>query len=734
MCDAKVALVCLVLSFIPASTVSGAETEAPAWSPRDFTPRSENDPGVEKGAGHVRWRPWVDGFAEAAKSGKPILLFVTAPWCHAGHIMERTTFTDPGINTLIDQGFIPIKLNRDERPDIDIRLQQAVQAISGVRGWPLTVCLTPTGKVFFGGTSFTADDDFQTEKTGLRTTLRWVAELWQQARPKAYERGDALDELFKKALDADKLSGKVSPDALKQLATGMATTLDERSGGSKLEPSRFPAPRGLDACLLDYARSGNAASLKVVTITLDAMLRGAIYDRLGGGFHRYCLDRWWRQPRFEKMLTLNAEMLPVLLHAWQATGNVAYKEAIERTMRCWNSPPLWNDRGGVAGWSGSMAADINSVDEGDYFTWTVKEIERALPDDADVRLACAFYGIGESGDLPQTAPSRNVLYEAMPLADAAKKSGLDEADARKRLARILDQLVKARNARPAPIVDENIYVDANALMAAASLECGRALDHREWIDAGARVLKGILANSIQPGVNSTRMKHVLTGKRDAGSPALSSGDSATGLAADEAAVFYACAIALEVTGDPYFKEQAEASFRRINENFWDPVNGGNFDRIPGANAEPESLLPWNEKPYMDAAEPPLNGLIAQGCVRMFALTGDESYRDRGTAIVEAFAAPLPKLGPYAATLTSAADALQNGVTRVTISGEAKSAPVRELLETAATACAPWKVVMVKNEANNNHALHIEVLTNSGKSEPATAAELKKVLTVSGKGQ
>ena len=726
-------MVILAVLSCRAFSLTGAEPEKepPAWNPRDFTPRSETDPAVEKGGGKVRWRPWAEGFVEAAQSNKPILLFVTAPWCHAGHVMDRTTFTDPGINTLIDQGFVPIRLNRDERPDIDIRLQQAMQTLSGVRGWPLTVCLTPTGKIFFGGTSFTADDDFQSEKPGLRATLRWISDLWREARPKAYERGDAVDEIFKKALDADKLNGPVPPALLRQLAAGMLATLDERSGGSKLEPSRFPAPRGLDACILDYARSGNAASLKVATITLDAMLRGAIYDRIGGGFHRYCLDRWWRQPRFEKMLSLNAEMLPVLLHAWQATGNAAYKEAIERTMRGWNSAPLWNERNGICGWSGSMAADINTVDEGDYFTWTVKEVERALPDDTDARLACAYYTIGETGDLPQTAPQRNVLYEAMPLADAAKKAGIDEGDARKRLPRILDALLKARNARPAPFVDANIYVDGNALMAAASMECGRALNHPEWVAAGARVLKSILANSIQPGVNSTRMMHEISGKREPDAPA---GDGGTGLAADEAAVFYACAIALEVTSEAYFKEQAEASFRRINENFWDPVSGGNFDRIAGANTEPETLLPWPEKPYMDASEPPLNGLIAQGCVRLFALTGDETYRDRGTAIVEAFAAPLPKLGPYAATLTAAADALQNGVTLVTISGDAKSAPARELLDAALAVCAPWKITVLKNESNADHSVHVSVATKSAKSEPASAAELKKVLTVSGESK
>ena len=717
------------------ATLAAQDTapQPPPWNPSAFTPRNENDPGVMKGTGAVKWRPFSDAFAEASKANKPILLFVTAPWCHAGRVMERTTFAEAGVATLINDYFIPVKLNRDERPDIDIRLQQAVQAISNVRGWPLTVCLTPSGKVFFGGTSYTADDDFQTEKPGLRATLRWVAALWTEAQPKAYERADTVELLFKKTLEGEKNSGPLPPRAILQLATGMQQTLDERSGGSKLEPNRFPAPRALDACLLNYGRTKNADSLRVVTITLDAMLRGAIYDRLGGGFHRYCADRFWRVPKFEKMLALNAEMLPVLLHSWQATGNPTYKEAIEKTVRFWNAPPLWNnpgsERNGAAGWSGSQAADFNSVDEGDYFTWTIKEVESALRDETDCKLACAFYDIGETGDQPQTAPDRNVLFEVMPLSAAAKAAGISEADAQQRLPRIHDLLLKARNTRPTPTVDDNLYVDGNALMAAAQLECGRALNHPEWIETGSKVLKEILTHGVQSGVgvDGSRMVHEYFGHRPPGSALAPNSDGGAGLAQDEAAVLNACAVAYEVTGEAYFLEQAEASFKRLNRNFWDPVGGGHFDRIAGANTEPLTSLPWTEKPYMDTSEPPANGLIAVGCMRLFALTMEPTYRDRANATVEAFAAGLPKLGPYSATLTSVADALQNGVTVVTITGEPKSAPVRELVETATRVYAPWKVVLVKPESNEKHTWRVSVDTNAGKQDAASAAELKAIL-------
>ncbi len=400
-------------------------------------------------------------------------------------------------------------------------------------------------------------------------------------------------------------------------------------------------------------------------------------------------------------------------------------------MRCWNSPPLWNNpdnpRNGAAGWCGSQSADVSSVDEGDYYTWTIKEVENALRDNTDCKLACALYDIAELGDAPQTAPDRNVLFEALPLSAAAKAAGIDEAEALKRLPKIHEQLLKARNARPAPPVDENLYVDANALMAAAQLECGRALNHPDWVETGTKVLKEILTHGIQAGAgaNGSRMVHVLLGRRV---PGAANTDGGVGLAQDEAAVFAACTVAFEVTGEVYFREQAEASYKRLNQNFWDPVDGGHFDRIAGVNAEPLTSLPWTQKAYMDTAEPPANGLIAQGCMRLYALTGNLMYHDRAEATVEAFAAGMPKLGPYAATLTSVADALQNGVTVVTITGESKSAPVRELVETAAQLYAPWKVVTVHHESNEKHSVSVSVETSAGIKTAAGAAELKAILS------
>ena len=730
----------------------GPAAPRPNWAPSDFHPRSETDPGLAKGPDHpavtVNWRAWnAATFAEADRAGKPILLFVSAPWLHVGHAMERTTLSDPGVVKLLNEYFIPVKLNRDERPDVDLRLQQAVKAISGARGWPLTVCLTPDGRAFFGGTSYTADDDFASERPGLRATLIWLATLWRDNRDQVYDRADAVEKLFKVGYESEKLQGQIPPAAVHQLALAMRDAFDERSGGSKLEPTRFPAPRALDACLIDYGRTHDKDTLKLVTASVNAMLRGALYDRLSGGFHRCCLDRWWRVPRFEKMLVDNAEIATLLLHAYQASGDERCREALTRTLEFWDAPPMFTPAGKSAtpfGWSASQASGINSADDGDYFTWTVKEAEAALRDDADCKLACAFYQIGEIGGLPQTAPERNVLFEAMTLAEAAKQAGIGEDEARKRLERVHAALLAARNARPAPPVDTAIYVDGNALMAAAHIECGRVLNRKDWIARGEEVLNQLILRGIEAAKGGSRAVHSVV---RASAPAQSSftgteaRSTGTGLLQDEAALFYACTVAFEATGNDAFASRASDSFERLNQNFWEPVNGGHLDRIPGANTEPAASLPWNIKPYMDTTEPSSNGLIALGCVRMYALTGRKEYRERAAATIEAFAAPLVKLGVYSATLAAAGEALVNGCMLISIDRgpAATDAAADALADAAVSAYAPWKFVIeprIKNPmtqarvARGLSAWDSMTIGGGGGVDvktAATPAELKKIM-------
>ncbi|MCY3021659.1 MAG: DUF255 domain-containing protein, partial [Planctomycetota bacterium] len=572
--------------------------------------------------------------------------------------------------------------------------------IAGRRGWPLTALLTPEGQVFAGGTYFPPDDDPASGRPGPRTVLQQVVRAWRDDRVRMRRQAQALEDALRKANEdgtteaapggnSHGLPEPTSPaapkDLLQRLAPVLQGALDAKAGGFVFgvvplsadsgaggDVPKFPTPRALDLCLAQYVRSGDTGSLAVVTATLDGMLRGGIYDHLAGGFHRCCADRWWRLPRFEKLLIPNAELAAACLHAWQVTGNTRYKRAVEDTLACWTT---LQDPSGTF-FYGSQAGGTSDLDDNDYFTWTIKEFEGVLRDDADCRLARAFYDVHEAGDLPATAPQRNVLFEALTLEDAAQRAGVPPGVAEKRLRRSREQLLLARSRRPAPVLDRNVYVDGNALMAAAFIESGRALGQPAHVERGVKTLRGLLKEAFPapaesherdvrgttgvPPVAESNAVHLLRSGDMNGIPPefrIVSPDFA--LAQDEAALLYACALAFEATQQKEFADAAEAGLRRLQQSFWDKERGGYDDRVAPAS----KLLSggnWRVKIWQDTEEPAANGLVALACVRLGAATGRKEFTDRAASIVAAFGPTLEKSGPYGATLSCAADGVQYG--------------------------------------------------------------------------
>ena len=649
----KIAAILVAFFFgVGGSAVAGAATpRAGTFLPPEATappvvipyvPKA-GDPAVLQGKGTVRWQQWgAAAFASAARSQgkKPIFLFVTANWCHWGKVMERVTFTDSEVATRLNEEFIPVRLDRDERPDVDVRLQQAVQSLSGRRGWPLTAFLTPDGCVFMGGTYYPAEDDAARERPGLRGVTLEAAQAWRDRQQEVTGQARALADSLGKENEGADMAGESPPDMLRRAAAAICAALDQKAGGLAVGGGegggKFPTPRALDLCLLHYASSKDPRSLDVVTKTLDGMLRGAIYDQLAGGFHRCCADRWWRVPRFEKLLAPNAELAVALARAWQATGEARYKRAVEETLAFWMT---MRDPTGTY-FCGSLAGGVSDLDEGCYYTWSAKEIESALRDDDDCRFACAFFGVDEAGNLP-AAPGRNVLYQAATPQEAAARAGLPRDEGAQRLIRVREALRQARAQRPVPAVDGSIYVDGNALMAAAFVECGRALGQQQPLEHGLRTLRGLLKDGVDRAAGAV---HVLP--RD-GRPAV-----APGLAQDEAALLYACALAYEATKEQDFLTAAEAALSRLDEFFGDKEKGGYFDRSAAAAAEAKGLA-WRLKNFQDTDQPSTNALVADACTRLAAATGRKEFSERADRIISAFGKVLEKLGPYGAALIMA---------------------------------------------------------------------------------
>ena len=669
-----------LIALLLATALTRAEEPAPlpAWVARAGALRA-SDPALARGRGVVRWRGWnAETFAEATRTQKPIYLFVTANWCRGGQEMERSVLGDAAIANRLNTEFIPVRLDRDAFPETDLRLQQAVMATKGTRGWPLNIFLTPDGELFSGSTSLPLDDDLEFNKPGMRRTLELLAQRWSEDRFRISREAGTLCHAIKKSTEHPSMRGSIPPDILNTTVLKFQTLLDRENGGFiSPVPAQFPEPRALELCLAHYARTGDKKSLEVVETTLGHILRGGIYDQLEGGFHRFATDRHWRVPRFEKQPILNAEMICILLHAWQATGNGLYRTAAEECLNFWRGEL---DAGGTF-FSASIAPDARSFEDGAYYTWTVREIELLFSDETDIRFARMIYGIEETGNQPYSAPDRTVLTAARPLHEVARELGLDIDAARKRLERVRERMRSARSSRPPPPRDATPLCDANAMLAAVFIEGGRVLGRSEFARQGLKTLSAILKEQVDGKEVSRPLRHVLNDPKS------------VALAMDEAARAWACLQAYETTGDPTYKQLAADALNRLDGNYRDLLRGGYIERSFKGVMDFAPALNWRTKSIQDTSEPSTNGMIASVCVRLYALGGDAQYLERAKAAVEDIGGVLTTPSPYNATLTAAADAVQNGVLRVKIIGREGDTLAAAMLSLAQTRYFPWKTVL-----------------------------------------
>lgn len=551
----------------------------------------------------VRWHAWDEkAFAEAKERGRPILLVIDARWSPRSAEMQSEVFGDGTVALLANEWFVPVRIDRDDRPDIDVRYQAAVRSAGGNAGWPLVAFLTPAGEVIFGGTHFRLRDDFLEKRPAFETVLRGVAEDWEKRRDELQERAKTLEEKLRaQSAPGEQEGPKEGPPtfdahaALKNAAATLSERFDPVGGGfgPGVEGPKFPPPQALELLLLHHARSGDDASLAVLKRTLDGMLAGGLHDRLGGGFHRVSIDRFWRVPRFEKLLGLNAEMLQLLVHAWQFTKDPAYRSAAEGVLRWMMETLADRERGGFfAGQLGDEA----------YFTWTLGELEAALAEDEGCGLVRRFYEIEAWGDLAETNPHRNVLFEATTLPKASEAIGVNALAGEKILGEALVKLRAARQKRPAPPVDRRILVDANARAVSACLLAAGAFARDDVRAFALKTLDRLLKEAADPAKGAA---HAI---------APDGGVSFPFLANDEAALALACTDAYLASGDDRYFDAAEASVKRLDERFLDAADGCYADRALKAGGSPPTLgrLSAVYKPLQDSSldGPSVNALAA----------------------------------------------------------------------------------------------------------------------------
>jgi len=611
----------------------------------------------------VHWFPWgPEPFAAAAAADAPVLLDIGAVWCHWCHVMDGESYEDPGLAGFLNQHFVCVKVDRDERPDVDARYQRAVQAIAQQGGWPLTGFLTPGAELFYGGTYFPPLTLHG--RPSFREVLERVLEVWRSERDRVHAQAGALRELLVAHLD-ETVPGELGSLALDDAVHRILATADRTHGGFGTQP-KFPHPSTVMLLLHRWCDTPEPTVRAVIHETLDGMAGGGFRDLLGGGFHRYSVDQRWIVPHFEKLSSDNAELLRVYADAGALFGNAAWLDVARETVR-WVRDVLADPAGGFAA---SQDADVGPEDDGDYFTWSEAELRTVLtPEELD--LARAHFGLGSYGRMPH-APERNVLFIAAGPERLAQRLGHSAESVSAALSALYERLRRARAERKAPFIDPTRYASWNAMLAGALLRAGPALDDAGAVSDGLRALQRIRAEQS----DSDTVRHTAAGQ--------------TGLLDDPVQCAAAALDAFEATGAIAWLRWAAALMDRVWLEHWDAVRGGLRD--VAASLAGEGLLSAAVKPIQDSPNASANGIAGQTVARLFEHTQEPRWHERHTALVTAFGATAAQLGLFASAHLLAADWLARPATHLVVTGPAGDPLAAELHRLALAAFVPRRVV------------------------------------------
>ncbi len=650
----------------------------------------------------VNWYAWgEDAFAEAARQNKPIFLSVGYSTCHWCHVMAHESFESTSVADVLNAHFIPVKVDREERPDVDRVYMTFVQATTGAGGWPMSVWLTPSLEPFYGGTYFPPDARWG--RPGFVEVLQTIARAWADDRLRVVKSAAALvDELRRAGEGRLTTTGSSTVAGADALAIGVRQfqmAFDARRGGFGDQP-KFPRPSELLFLLREHARTGDTDARDMVLFTLRAMALGGMRDQIGGGFHRYSVDGDWRVPHFEKMLYDQAQLVLAYLEAAQATGDRFFAQVADDTLQ-YVGRELTSAEGGF-----HSAEDADSVPpeapagehvhpvEGAFYTWRASELREALGE--DYQVFAERFGVEEGGNAPFDPQGeftgKNLFYTAKSVEDIAALTGLAPADVVDRLARARIVLYGVRLQRPRPHLDDKVLAAWNGLMIAAFARASRVLRapafgltemadrHLSSAERAAAFLRSALWEA---GPQLLKRRY-----RD--------GDAAVdGYAEDYAAVTFGLLELFQAGGDPQWLEWADELQRQLDARFWDPQSGGWFSTT---GADPSVLLRLKED--YDGAEPSAGALASLNLLTLTHLMPDV---ERQARLEQALARFGPRLGEIARAVplvASAVSAWHAGIGQVVVTG-GDSAPVgqnfssahQSLLAALAARYLPFAVVV-----------------------------------------
>ncbi|MFZ0862466.1 MAG: thioredoxin domain-containing protein [Candidatus Sulfotelmatobacter sp.] len=618
----------------------------------------------------IQWHEWgTEAFAAAQQENKPMLLDIGAVWCHWCHVMDRESYDDPEIAAIVNQHFIAVKVDRDERPDIDSRYQAAVQAVSGQGGWPLTAFLTPDGKPFYGGTYFPPSDGYG--RPSFRRVLLSIANAYAEKHGDVVEQAKMVENAIAQSESYAGRSGRVSAGVIAAIQESAFKMFDREHGGFGQAP-KFPHPSALDLLIERYARTSGASLRRtaeggrphiepagtgddglrnLIVTTLEHMAKGGVYDQLAGGFHRYSVDERWVVPHFEKMCYDNSELLKNYVHAYQATGDEFFADMVRDMIR-WMDEWLSDRHRG--GFYASQDADISMEDDGDYFTWTLDEA-RAVLTEEEAEVAALHYDINEVGEMHHN-PAKNVLYVRASVEEIARRMNLAAERISELLASAKKKMYAARLRRTTPYVDKTVYVGWNSLCVSAYLEAAKVLNLAEARRFALKSLDRVLGEAWKqspeerkragesPAATGALLLHVVSY-----SDPEASRRKVPGLLDDYAFTALACLDAYEATTDLSYFRFAHAITDAMIARFYDATSGGFFDSEPVADGQSLGVLATRRKPLQDSPTPSGNPMAAIALTRLHHYTGDTGYQDKAELTLETFAGVAEQFGIFAAT-------------------------------------------------------------------------------------
>jgi len=626
----------------------------------------------------VDWYPWGDEALGTAKLlDRPIMLSIGYSSCHWCHVMAHESFENEDIAAVMNANFVNIKVDREELPDVDSIYMTAVQAMTGSGGWPLTVFITPDGQPFFGGTYFPPVD--HENRAGFPRILAAVADAYTNKREELLSNSEKIVGAIREQSTPQKTDGAVEESLIFGSFTHLVGSADPENGGTQGAP-KFPQPMIYELLLRYWKRTGSSQVLGIVTLTLEKMAHGGIYDQIGGGFARYSVDEIWLVPHFEKMLYDNAQLVSLYLHAYQATGKPLFKRIVEETLE-YVTREMTHSAGGFYS---ASDADSEGV-EGKFFVWTSAEIDAALST-SDAELAKIYWGVTEEGNFEDS----NILHLPMSREEFLSRSAQEPADLIADIERIRGLLLEERSKRVAPGIDDKILTSWNALMLKAFAEAGAVLENADWI-AVAQKNARLLLDQVKD--DEGRLLHTWKATSD------TNGDARIlGYLDDHAYLIDALLTLYEATFDYSYVDEAQLLADQMTARFWDP----DWEVFYDTSLEHSKLL-VRPRDVLDNAVPSGGAIAAMALQRLSVFTGDTQYAAKAEASMKPLVPHMEQAPSAVSSWLAAVDFLKSGSQEVVLIGKHDDSAIIDMKREVRKTFSPNTVLAGSNEDPGNDA-------------------------------